>query len=768
MSIKNILILLSAFSLTQTPCSSHNLRVKWITESSGSAVDGLNPDARHKDQSLICNGEWNAADSTYLFRNLPAGELLLTYEAGGSVWTDETRVEADTTVIFRIPDILLTQSLGEVTVKSADRYITDKKSVYVPSRRDRKISATGTTLLGNMAIPSIKVNPENKTVSTAGGEGVATYIDYLPASEQDLTNMRTMDVLRVEVFDYPEDPRFHGNRHVVNFVMQQYEYGGYTKLMADQSVEKNNGTYGVSSKMVYKRMTYDVAGNFHYLRNRHSGVNSTTQYHFPELDVVRDISIESAFRQSRTGNASARAIYRNGQTVVANTVGVSCTNDPGDRIRQQTSFTPGIYPADLSEQTSVESSVAPSWNGNYIFPLKNAFTLTVSPEAAYAHYRQDYGYTATGTDIRNNVTDNAYNYQLSGSLQKAFGRQSLSLRAYGRGEGNRMKYRGSTSADVAADQYSAGATLSGEVSFGNFWASGNIGGYMVHTRLNEASKTEVHPSYFIATGYNFSEKHRISISSELSFWTIPLSEQGPNRIMLNQIEALQGNPDLKTSRFNMAYAQYEWLPSNAVSLSAYGKFSRQSNPISDTYTPLAESATPVMVRSYANNGYFNNWSYGAAVALRLLDGDLSCRVGLEGNSYDRHGVQNYRDTYLSITAMATYSIKDFYFTGYFQPRSRQINVGAIAEIPEYYFLEAGWGNGNLNVSLRANNFFRTSWNGIKNTIITDTYRQSSTALTAIYHRWFGVSVSYSIPYGKKISDRQGVYVPASAASAIMQ
>lgn len=660
------------------------------------------------------------------------------------------------------------KELGEVTVKSVNRYIADDKSVYLPSRRDKKISATGINLLQNMAIHAISVDPKDKTVTTAGGEGVATFIDRLPATEQDLENMRTMDVARVEVYDYPKDPCFQGARHVVNFVMQQYAYGGYTKLNGIQRVEQNLGEYGISSKMVYKRMTYDVAGSFNYLRNRHSGQNSTTTYRFENQDVVRDITTESAFRQSRSGNASARAIYRNGQTVVSNTVGVSCSKTPGDHTGQHTSFTPGIYDSDLSVQRSVESSVAPAWNGEYTFPLKNAMTLQLSPEAAYAHYTNDYAYTATGTDIRNNVTDNAYNYQLSAMLQKQLGHQALSLRVYGRGEGNRMKYRGTNTADISADQYSAGATLSGNLSFGRFWMSANAGGYMVHTRLNDASRTEVNPSYFIAAGYNINEKNRVSVSSELSFWTIPLSEQGPNMVIQNQIEALQGNPDLKTSRFNMAYAQYEWLPSNVFSLSAYGKFSRQTNPISHTYTPLEGAATPVMVQTFANNGYYNNWTYGANAGLRLLNGNLSCNIGVEGNSYDRRGVQNYRHTCLNITAMATYSVKGFFFSGYYKPRFKQINVVSIAEIPEYYFLEAGWGNGNLIVSLHANNFFRTSWEGIRRSITTDVYSQSSTSLSSNYHRWFGIGVSYSFSYGRKVSDRQGVYTPASAASAILR
>lgn len=58
---------------------------------------------------------------------------------------------------------------------------------------------------------------------------MAVFIDYLPASENDLLAMCVSDVKRVEYLEYPSDPRLQGNPYVINFIMQQYEYGGYAK-----------------------------------------------------------------------------------------------------------------------------------------------------------------------------------------------------------------------------------------------------------------------------------------------------------------------------------------------------------------------------------------------------------------------------------------------------------------------------------------------------------------------------------------------------------
>lgn len=98
-------------------------------------------------------------------------------DSGTEVIPDSLCQEADST--------RHTTALEGVTVVADTRYMTaDGKSVYIPTSREKKISRDGTSLLRNMAIASVHVSPENGALSTPSGEGIATFIDYLPASPQ--------------------------------------------------------------------------------------------------------------------------------------------------------------------------------------------------------------------------------------------------------------------------------------------------------------------------------------------------------------------------------------------------------------------------------------------------------------------------------------------------------------------------------------------------------------------------------------------------------
>lgn len=61
----------------------------------------------------------------------------------------------------------------------------------------------------------------NDDITDLAGKSVDVFIDFLPATKEDLQGMRMQDVRKVEYYDFPSDPRFQGKAHVVNFVMQK-------------------------------------------------------------------------------------------------------------------------------------------------------------------------------------------------------------------------------------------------------------------------------------------------------------------------------------------------------------------------------------------------------------------------------------------------------------------------------------------------------------------------------------------------------------------
>ena len=155
-------------------------------------------------------------------------------------------------------DTLKTQELNEVIVEARNQRLGAEVSTYIPTAKQKNASQTAADLLNRMAIPQLRISP-NDEIKDMAGKSVDVFIDFLPASKEDLDGMRMQDVKKVEYYDFPTDPRFLGKAHVVNFVMQKYEYGGYVKVYGWENTS-NAGQASVYGKLQYKSMTFDIAG----------------------------------------------------------------------------------------------------------------------------------------------------------------------------------------------------------------------------------------------------------------------------------------------------------------------------------------------------------------------------------------------------------------------------------------------------------------------------------------------------------------------------
>lgn len=119
------------------------------------------------------------------------------------------------------PDSVRAHELDEVVVEASNQRTSSNLSTYIPVARQKNAASDAIALLSQMAIPQIEVDPVSRSVKTASGQVVSVFIDFLPATSQDLQGMRTQDVKKVEYYLFPTDPRFQGAKYAINFIMQK-------------------------------------------------------------------------------------------------------------------------------------------------------------------------------------------------------------------------------------------------------------------------------------------------------------------------------------------------------------------------------------------------------------------------------------------------------------------------------------------------------------------------------------------------------------------
>lgn len=87
-------------------------------------------------------------------------------------------------------DSLSTVKLKEVVVDADLQTIKASVSTYYPTLKQKNASQSGFDLLNRMAIPQLALGTDN-SVNTVANQPVTVFIDGLPATADDLKNMRT-------------------------------------------------------------------------------------------------------------------------------------------------------------------------------------------------------------------------------------------------------------------------------------------------------------------------------------------------------------------------------------------------------------------------------------------------------------------------------------------------------------------------------------------------------------------------------------------------
>ena len=106
--------------------------------------------------------------------------------------------------------------LNEVVIEGKSELMTDQGLRYTPDRKQKSAAMTGADLINRMGIPQLSVNMATESISSTDGGQIAIFINKVPASNEELRAMRPEDVKYIEVLDNPSDPKFMGQRRVVN------------------------------------------------------------------------------------------------------------------------------------------------------------------------------------------------------------------------------------------------------------------------------------------------------------------------------------------------------------------------------------------------------------------------------------------------------------------------------------------------------------------------------------------------------------------------
>ena len=296
------------------------------------------------------------------------------------------------TIVMPIHSITFSQ----VNVEAQTATVHPDKTVFIPTARQKNASQTGADLIDHMGIPQLKVSLSGN-ITTNSGSPVGVFIDYIPASADDLKAMRISDVRRVEYYENPTDPRMQGYTFAVNYVMAKYEYGGYVKGMGVGNLLTYSEQLLANVRLQNKKMTYDLMGYGFNSDQSHNDSELTEIFRLPQDDnEVKTFDRYSKTTSSKDSHqqyfAAFRATYNSDKVQAATQINGSIDRWPHSDRSGFVVYTPADYPASDYSSARFNSSKFISYSGYYFFSLPKSNTLTFTPKYVYSHTRQNSSY----------------------------------------------------------------------------------------------------------------------------------------------------------------------------------------------------------------------------------------------------------------------------------------------------------------------------------------------------------------------------------------
>lgn len=667
------------------------------------------------------------------------------------------------------PDSVQAEELGEITVV-ADAQRTDSvKNVYLPSARQRAAASGGVSLLAGMNIPQLNVNPMSETVKTVAGQDVGLFINFHPASVEDVAGLNPADVRSVEYLDFPTDPRFLRAHHVVNFILRTYDYGGYTKLSGKERMLIRSGEGSLYSKFAFRKMEYDLIISGNHDSNSHIGSVGEETYRFPAGTIRRESVTESARHRERGIYAGLRASWnRSADFSFRNLLSFRRRHVPVSETAGRVSFSE-LYPAEDYSMVSATEGNSVEWNSELYSLLGRGWSLNATLNAELVRNTAVDSYSSELLTIDNNADEDSRHLRGDVQVNRSLtDRLSLFSHVASSGYGSDISYSGTNVADNRFSQFFTGVYVGLSMTLQKVSGSVDGGFAFESNRINDKRIDDSYPFTHVNLRYVPDRRNSIDLWFQYATMSPGAAMKNPNVLRQSELMYISGNPDLKASRHVSANVSYTWLPSNMWQMSAYAVLFRITDRQIEVYSP--DGPDGAMLRKYRNDGNYNHGQIGARLTGKFLDGSLSLSAAPRLLLYKTTGSNHVTHYPFSGSLSADYYLGKFFFNAYWGSGISYVDgaTSYLRKMPSEYSVSAGWVSGGWNVRVAFANMFRSSWKVSEDMLSTEWYDSRRTTIGAEYHRRIGVSVTYTFNYGRRVGNSGELQGGTDVSSSILR
>ncbi len=655
-------------------------------------------------------------------------------------------------------------NLDEVVVTADAQIETAKKVILRPTKLEKRHSTNGYSLLENMNLPDFNVNASAKSISTIAGRDVIILVNGVEADPDELATLAASEIVQI---DYQRNPggRYVGSGAVMNFITVQYDYGGNVYLFADEGLARQYGNYIGMVNYKKNALTLTLTANGKW--DNFSQLNSTVNL-FMLNDGVLNQSVAPIEGKNRTNSQYVNFKLAHATQNHSFDVSIALTRSATPKNFLQDNITyDGLYDfTSTATRNSTERGLSPVLKMHYNLFLPGRHTIMANANIRHGHTNFRSNYLETNIDeIQNNTREN----NLLASVTLGYFKQFASGLSLGTTVDEYYNYY--------HDEYSGSFTSKQTLKNNHTMAMLHLDQYLpiglsyylsagltnLYSTIGDHKDNQYAPIAFYGVTYAINQKHTLSVTGSYAHSIYNPSDKNDAVIRTSFFEATMGNPELGQLNGFQNFVSYNGRVGHC-GLSLTYDFLKYFDNTSNRY--FAEDN--IIYHQLINDGTFSYNKLIFGLSANLLDKKLR----LNGNAI--FSMNRFTSKYRPAKSndwradfSAAYMFGDWQVKGVYAPPYNVLSIeGTNINNPAQYGLSLSWQHDNWAAECCVENF-------LDRRVATRTksdygvYQSVSESLGDLKGRNISVSVTYTLPYGKK-TDKDRIETESKVNSAILR
>lgn len=665
-----------------------------------------------------------------------------------------------------------TTDLQEYVVTAKNAYYKDGVLKVYPSKRDKERASSGFELLQYLQLPQLIYTAGSNTITHISGS-LAYYINGIPASESEVMSLNIEDVKNVEYMDFPQDPKFGHNQHVINFILTKYKHGGYTRIQQSDNLTDLGNTSRLYSKYTINDLSFDLNVLSSNSKTNTLREEKNVKYLFEdnqgkEVFFNQETNLISDNNFSNYIPVSFRIQLAKPKYLISNTINYQHNGHPDNERLLGTEYSGVISENSKSGSRSSSYSNSVSWNGLYRFSLPESWFLYVTPSFEYNHNKQ-FRISNSGVETLPDVVyknrEKNYIVNYAASASKSFQWiHTLYFGVQGSNSWYYIDYLGTSVATSKMNRFDLTGYAGYNYNYDNRLFVGVRGGCSYSRSENDGiPQSACYPFASLDFNYNISEKQNLYVSGSYSPSFVPISCLNTSAIQVGDFLYVKGDENLKTGHVANAVLSYSFMPNNMFRLGLLGSYEGAYNYIAYKYD-LYEPGKGVL-SIYDNVGDFHSamliLNFGINNIANRLSLSLSPSLTIENET----GL--YANTLLNWQGRVNATCfldKGFTVTADFNTPRKSCRAGILTKYNMSYSIGGKWSWKGLHLQLNLYNIFGGIKWSEKRAFNSRYYQTASETRSFSARPRVNLSVTYTFSYGKKVRHDDEVGTPSKGSS----